>query len=250
MGLQANLFKESCCILRGSKNRNHISIPDHIGTAWNGSIIFSLNSAEKNIAAKVLSNLLNALSIQFKFRHYFKFQKFYLASGKSIDLYGGWKTQKFWNLLCRCQFRVDDHGYAQTLLDKTDLLTVNRITHTGNCVAVTSLLGDQTAQKVHLIWYSNCDKNVCCLNSRFHKSIDTCSISNNAHSIYFICNRINPVRIDIDQSYISILFLKLFCKCTSNFSTPDNYNLHKSSKYINNRKMSGHRQKVSLLLTF
>lgn len=45
----------------------------------------------------------------------------------------------------------DDHGYAQTLLDKTDLLTVNRITHTGNCVAVTSLLGDQTAQKVHLI---------------------------------------------------------------------------------------------------
>ena len=151
MGLKPDLLEKCRCILRCGKNGHHISVADGIGTAWNGGKIFSLNGAEKNVTAEVLSDLLDTLSIQIELRHYLEFQQLYLASCKSIDLDCRGKTQQSGNLLCCSQLRIDDHGHAKALLDKADLLAVNRIAHTGNGMAVPCFLSNQAAQKIHLI---------------------------------------------------------------------------------------------------
>ena len=155
----------------------------------------------------MLCDLLDTLSIQIELRHYLEFQKLYLASCKSIDLDCRGKTQQSGNLLCCSQLRIDDHGHAKALLDKADLLAVNRIAHTGNGMAVPCFLSNQAAQKIHLIWHRNCDKNIRSLDSGFHQGIDAGAVSYNTHGIYFICNLINGICIDINQGYVCIFFL-------------------------------------------
>ena len=186
MGLQSDFFEKGSCIYRRSKNRNIVSVVDHMITAWDRNLIPALNGTEKHIAFECLCNARNRHTIQSKLRQHLEFQKLYPSSGKGIDLNGRGEAEQTGNLLGCCQFRINDHVYTETFFDKADLIAVNWIADSGNCLAVSCFLGDQTAKKVHFVRASHCDENVCLVNSGFHKRIDAGTISYNSHCINVI----------------------------------------------------------------
>ena len=232
-------------------------------TARDRDRISALHCTEQNIASQRLCDTGNCHSVQTKFRENFKFQQFHTASGKSVDFDGRRETKETGNLLCCCQFRVDDHGNAKTLLDEANFIGIDRITDTGDGVTVSCFLSNQTAEKVHLIRTCNCDQNIGILNAGFHQSVDTCSVSYDSHCVDIVFKGIDHIRRNIDQCNIGLFFLKLLSQGTSDFSASNNNYLHKSSNKISStpwsaseddwillRNLFRHARKISVLDLF
>ena len=226
MGLETDLLEESSGILRGSDNRNKISIMNKMITTWDRQGILALNCGKKNVAAVLVCDLRNRHAIQTKFRQDPEFEKFYTAFGKRIDLDRGRKTEQTGDFTCSSQFRIHDHGKSQTFLDEPDLLVVDRISYTRDRLTMTGLLCDKAAEKVQFVRSGNSDQDIGSLSTGLHKSVDTCTVSNNSHSVDIFCEIVDNIGIHIDQSQVSFFFLKLFCKSASNFAAPDNYDMH------------------------
>lgn len=190
------------------------SVPllDHIISIRDQNVVPVLNRAHQDLDLKFIIHLRQRPADQTAVRRDRELDQFHLPLHKSFDLTRIREQQQPADLISNDQLRIHRHTQMKILLQKSELVEIDRIAHTRDRMFCSQPFCDQTAQQITFVRRGTGDHKVRMGNARLllHRRVHAVSV----HTRY-----VEPVDgisqlflIPVDHHHIIVFDRKLFCK--------------------------------------
>ena len=213
-----------CC-----KEGDLIAVLQYKVTVRDDDAAAALHSTHQNIALQAGGDLADGHAIQPLLCSECKLDQPHTAVCKGVDLACTREAQQMGDFLCCSHFRIDDGRNADLLFDKVQLMTVGRVAHTGNCMAVARLFGKHAAQQVQLIRTGHGNEHIRVFNAGLCQRGDRGTVAHDAQHIVAFSQVLHTRFVGIHNGHIMVFLTELPRQRGTNLAAAHQNDLHNKS---------------------
>ena len=222
----ADLVEEELLLLRGDNDRDVVARVQNEVALGDIGLVAAADHAQQHIGAQKGIDLAYRHALQTGLSRNADVEQLDAAACERADADRRRKTYQTGNDAGGRKLGIDRHGNTELVADKAEIGHILRITHARDRMAVGSLSGDQTGEKVDLVVCRDRDDEVGVLHARLEQNLIACAAAGNSREVETVGQLLQTPFGQVDERQIMPLCGELLRQCGAYLAAAYNYDAH------------------------